>query len=201
MRKVVMARARSGVSIDKEALKIIQRFQPEALIKPTPFDIERFFECALEEFTDVTPDYRDLQPGIEGFTDSDEMESVIDRSLIEDTDPIQKRRCRATIGHEVGHAVLHVHQFRNLKATLKFIHDKNNSELRLYREDSVPTYCNPEWQAWRFAKAILMPAVTVEQSVKIYSSIRDFAKTYEVNQKFAASRLKELNLLSKIKAL
>src|SRR5882762_10119244 len=108
-RKVVMAAPKSGAAIDAHAFRLIQKYQPEALLKPQPFDVERFFENELEALTGVRADYQELRFPVHGYTDSDQMISVIATSLAED--PSKYTFFRATIAHEIGHAIQHVPEF------------------------------------------------------------------------------------------
>ena len=191
-RKVVKAAPKSGADIDLIALRLIQRYQPEALQQPQEFDIERFYENALETIAGVRPDYQDLGLPVHGYTDSDQQISVVDISLAEN--PSQRNRFRATVAHEVGHAVLHVRQFRRQKEVLRFTHDCEDVSLRMYREDEIPAYVNPEWQAWRFAKALLMPEKPFRMAHAMGMSIRQLAMTFGVSVDFARLRLRDLAL-------
>jgi Zn-dependent peptidase ImmA (M78 family) len=155
-----------------------------------PFDIERFFECDLEPLTGVRTDYRELAPGIHGYTDIDKMESVIALHLMEDDSQIRFRR--STIAHEAGHVVQHVAEFRRRKEALRFVHNADQAGLKMYRERDIPLYRNPEWQAWRFAKGLLMPAPSVRLATKLGYTWQDIPEIFDVNPAFAFSRLREL---------
>lgn len=192
-RELVLANPRSGVEIDRIALRVVKTFQPEALEEPLPFDIERFFECEMEKITGVVPDYKKLPPGIYGYTDSGTMESVISSDLMDN--PSQLFFARSTIGHETGHCLIHVSEFRVKKAILKSIHDKCHGDgLRMYRESDIPTYMNPEWQAWRFAGALLMPRTAIEIGIKHGGNERDLARWFQVNPPFLRTRLRALKI-------
>jgi predicted transcriptional regulator len=191
-RKVVKAAPTRSAEIDHLAFRIIKQYQPEALQQPQEFDIERFYENALEKFTGVRPDYQDLGLPVHGYTDSDQQISVVDTALAEN--PSQRNRFRATVAHEVGHAILHVQQFRKRKELLRFTHDCEDVSLRMYREDEIPAYVNPEWQAWRFAKAILMPEKTFRMAHATGMDLRKLAATFGVSVDFARQRLRDLRL-------
>lgn len=191
--RVPLASPRSGKKIDEIALRILKKFQPGALSKPTPFEIERFFECELEGICGVRPDYRqDLPFGIYGYTDSEEMVSVISSELMDD--PCQLRFARSTMAHETGHALIHVPEFRLKRALLRSIHNKKHVSLRLHREANVKIYMNPEWQAWRFAGAILMPADTFILGVKEGLGERGLADAFMVNPAFVRARARALRI-------
>ncbi len=193
-RCVVRASPTSGNQLDQHALGVVRRYQPSVLDEPSPFDIERFFENDLHSMTGVNFDYLPLRYDILGYTDSDEMVSVVSASLAEDAANLNL--FRATIAHEVGHAILHVSQFRRRKQVAKFVdNDEMDVGLRMYREDQIPLYENPEWQAWRFAKALLMPFSTVFRAYHLSYSVEDMSSAFGVSVKFARSRLKDLKLL------
>lgn len=188
--RIQMAEARSGARIDLAALRIVSRCQPDCLQKPISFDIIEFFEFDLEDITGVSPDYNDLPYGIFGVTDSNEKIATISKALVED--PESKNFARSTIAHECGHAVLHVEEFRRKQALLKSFQQKG--DVQLYRKQDVPTYRNPEWQAHRFAGALLMPSKTVQTAIKNGMNEMDMVEIYEVSLPFVKSRLKALNL-------
>ena len=191
-RRVVIANPRSGAKIDQIALGIIKRFQPEILNEPVPFDIESFFELDLETISGVKPYYSELPPGIYGYTDSDLKESVISSDLMDDWP--QKKFCRSTMAHEIGHVLIHVPEFRLKKALLRSIHDKKHVSLRLHREADVEVFRNPEWQAWRFAGALLMPELTFKAAVMDGLDERKLSRQFQVNPAFIRTRLRALKL-------
>lgn len=56
-------------------------------------------------------------------------------------------------------------------------------------------YRSPEWQAHRFASALLLPAKTFVKAYKKYrGNERILADIYEVNPAFVRSRIKALKL-------
>jgi Zn-dependent peptidase ImmA (M78 family) len=171
---------------------VIRAIQPNALVKAERFDIERFFDCELEGLTGVTPDYRDLEDGIYGYTDSDQLVCVISCKLAEDES--SEYFCRSTMAHEVGHALMHVEDYRIQKAILKSIHRKDH-QLRVYREKEVKIYMNPEWQAWRFAGSLLMPEPTFRMVHGQGYSDYDLSKIFGVNPAFIRSRRKALKIM------
>jgi len=192
-RRVPIANPKSGAEIDMGALRIIKKFQPEILNNPAPFNIELFFECELERICGVKSDYRsDLPTGIYGYTDSDTMESVVLSDLMDD--PTQIKFCRSTMAHETGHAIMHVSEFRRKKALLRSIHDEHHISLRLHRSANVKIFMNPEWQAWRFAGALLMPAPTFKTAVMDGLDEWSLSELFQVNRAFVRARLKALKM-------
>lgn len=191
-RRVVIANPRSGAKIDQIAIRIIKKFQPEILNEPAAFDIESFFELDLEAISDVKPYYSDLPPGIYGYTDSDLKESVISSDLMDNW--TQRKFCRSTMAHEIGHVLIHVPEFRLKKALLRSIHDKKHVSLRLHREADVEIFRNPEWQAWRFAGALLMPEPTFKTAIMDGLDEQELSRQFQVNPAFIRTRLRALKL-------
>lgn len=185
------ANPRKKIDIDNLALSIIKDVQPSALCRAERFDIERFFDCYLEEITGVKPDYRSLEDGIYGYTDSESMECVISLELAEDRS--SESFCRSTMAHESGHAVMHVRDYRIKRELLRSIHRKDH-KLRVYREQEIKIYMNPEWQAWRFAGSILMPARTFLPVCQKGYSEHELSEIFGVNPAFIRSRKKTLSI-------
>ncbi|OGC93168.1 MAG: hypothetical protein A2W25_06005 [candidate division Zixibacteria bacterium RBG_16_53_22] len=192
-RRIVIASPKSGRDLDDLALKIVKSFQPELLMELRAFDIERFFECELETITGVKIDYRTLPTGIHGYTDSGTMESVISAELMEDE--TQLFFTRSTMSHETAHALIHVPEFRRKKAILTSVHNAEHGiALRMHRESDVRIYQNPEWQAWRFAGALLMPRPALEEAIRRGNGLRDLSRLFNVNPAFIETRLRALKI-------
>jgi len=191
-RKLVAANPRKGLDIDAIALRIIKKFQPKVLIKPTHFNTEEFFEFDLEKVSGVKTDYRVLPTGIYGVTDSDKKVSIISSDLMEDSSQI--KFTRSTMAHETGHVLIHVPEFRLKKALLKSIHDDEHASLRMYRECDIPIFRNPEWQAWRFAGALLMPATTFKAAIQQGYDEYDLSDAFQVNRAFVRTRMRALKI-------
>lgn len=195
-RRLIPAEPRSNAKIESLATSIITKYQPAVLTKDEPFDIERFFDVHLEKITGVSTDYRCLENGVHGYTDSDAMECVISLELAEATVPHERYFCRSTMAHETGHAILHVRDYRRKKAILRSIHEKDH-ELRVYREQDIILYRNPEWQAFRFAGALLMPAPVFRNAVLVDTlRERELSRRFGVNPAFIRSRMKALKLMT-----
>lgn len=184
----------SGYEVDKRAYQIIRSFQPEVLTDRTIFDVERFVDLYLEGETGVDPDYSyELPEGVYGLTDSGNNRMVINADLAEDIN--NERFFRSTLAHEVGHCLLHVPFLRARKVVRVFKQLKDEEgKIRLYREEPIPIYKNPEWQAHRFAGALLMPEQPVLDLVQHGASIRDVAGHFHVNIRFVESRMRALKM-------
>ena len=103
----------------------------------------------------------------------------------------QEYFCRSTMAHETAHATYHVSDHKKAKAYMKLIHNKAHS-LKLYRVNDIKPFMNPEWQAWKFAGSLLMPAPVMRDAIKRKLSIQDISKRFGVNPAFAESRIKAL---------
>lgn len=192
---VTLVRARSAKEIDEIAFRLVVAFQPDAVKTITTFDVERFFDCELESQTGMEPVYRPLGGGgVDGYTDSAEMKCVICSDLAnygkEDT---QRRRLRATLAHEIGHCVLHVAEARQARTTLKFLHD-DSATSQMFRQEDIHAYENPEWQAWRFAGALLMPECCIRLAVGSKWSVQMMSRGFDVNPAFVKVRLDNLKI-------
>jgi len=193
LRKVVAAKPRSGNDIDGIALRIVREFQPDALENLQNFKIEEFFEFELESLVGVKSDYRNLQAGILGYIDSDSMMAVIASDLMDDQYAEYYRN--STIAHETGHAIMHVPEFKRKKAAIRSITNEDNVKLLLYRESDIPVYRNPEWQAWRFAGALLIPEPAIKQALRMKYSVQKMSDVFRVNPAFVRARMKALKLI------
>lgn len=181
----------SGQQIENYANQIVNGYQPAALHTPQPFDIERFYEIELEILTGVRGEYRECPPGIYGYTDINEMVSVVAVRLFDD--PFQLPFQRSTTAHEACHAVLHARQFRRRKQWLKFV--QNNQNLKLFRRERIEPFRDPEWQAWRMAKALLIPRPSLYTALRAGNrSVGELADLYQVNPAFVRSRLRDLRI-------
>ncbi len=76
-KQVLVASPRSGLAIDEVAYRVVADYQPEMLTEPQPFEVQRFLECELEDRTQISYDYQELQPNVHGYTDIERMECVI----------------------------------------------------------------------------------------------------------------------------
>lgn len=180
----------SREAIERRAEAILHEFQPSVLSGKEPFFIEHFVDLHLENIAHVQPDYRDLPSGIYGLTDQNEM--VIDLSLMES--PYSRPFLRSTMGHEIGHAILHVPVLRRVGRDQVFEQKTKDGEVNLYRRKDLKPYEDPEWQAWRFAAALLMPRNVIAEMCRKGSDISDIVRHFQVNRVFVERRLNQLNL-------
>ena len=128
------------------------------------------------------------------------MESVICAELADyGEDEVQRRKLRATQAHEIGHCHLHVKDSRRNRTMRKFLHDEQSS-IERYRQEDVKAYVNPEWQAWRFAGALLMPECCVRAAVDAGWTKKMMSRAFDVNPAFIDVRLHDLKVAKKVRA-
>jgi hypothetical protein len=198
---VPLVTARSGKEIDEIAFKLVEAFQPEAVGMLTWFDVERYMEFELKKRTGVEPVYRLLGEGLEGFISIEKMLCVIcEHAANHGGDDVTRRRLRATQAHEVGHCHLHVEEFLRTRATLELRHDKRHADTYLYRQDESKVCRNPEWQAWRFAGALLMPEPCLRRAVDCKWTLQTMSRAFDVNPSFVEVRLRDLRITKRVKA-
>jgi len=185
--------AMSGKDIDQIALGLIRRYQPDVVKPGKAFDIHRFFDTKLEDLTQVTPIYSNELPyEIHGMTDSANKQVIIQEDLANDI--FSEKFFRSTLAHETGHCILHVPQLQRINRTQVFKQAKNEDGIKLYRKDNIPLYRNPEWQAWRFAGALLMPEIALRMMLNAGAGLSEVADNFDVNIPFLKARLKALKI-------
>lgn len=184
----------SGKQIDALATKLIRSHQPAVLEGTKAFDVHRFVDTKLEDLTEVTPIYSNELPfEIYGLTDSANKQVIIQEDLANDASSVNF--FRSTLAHEAGHCFMHVPQLQKLNRTQIFKQAKSDDSIHLYRKDgSIPIYRNPEWQAWRFAGALLMPEAPLRAMLNGGASLFDIADHFEVNFPFLKARLNALKI-------
>jgi Zn-dependent peptidase ImmA (M78 family) len=180
-------------SIEYRADELLKIVQPNATYSPSQIDVEYIFDNYLQTIGFKTG-YIDLShKNAEGYTNAVEKEIFVDKKLLNDASihKHMERRLRSTVAHEIGHALLHV----PLMPTYISIQQKGGEFMR-DREDLKP-YEDPEWQAWHFANCLIMPAAMVRtvayESMK-YEVISNVARVFNVNEAFARTRLRKLNI-------
>lgn len=193
--------ARKGVEIDEIAFALVEAFQPNAVKMLTKFEVEQFFEFELKKQTGVKPMYRPLGEGLEGFLNVEAMECVICASAAEyGENGVKRRKFRATQAHEIGHCHLHVQELRRTRAVMELRHDRRHADLGLHKQEEMKVFRNPEWQAWRFAGALLMPGICVHRAVDCGWTLQTMSRAFDVNPAFVEVRLHDLKITKHVKA-
>jgi hypothetical protein len=183
----------SGKQIDSIATSLIRAYQPEVLRGNEAFDVHRYVDTRLEDLTGVTPVYSNELPfEIYGLTDSANKQVLFQEDLANDNS--SENFFRSTLAHETGHCVLHVPQLQKRNRIQVFQQRKGDDTIKLYRKDDVPIYRNPEWQAWRFAGALLMPERPLVAMLRDDASLYEIADHFEVNMPFLKARLNALKI-------
>ncbi len=100
-------------------------------------------------------------------------------------------RARATLAHELGHAILHVPILRR-RMSLPNAETLLNRKMR---RDEIPPYRDPEWQAWAFAGNFLAPRAAILASGE--NTVQALADRFEVSGSMMRSHLKRLKLLGR----
>lgn len=195
MAQVQRVRPRKAVEIEAAAESLIRRFQPKVLEELLRFDVERFFEDELEADTGIRAGGRELPKGMDGVTDAANMHSYIADHLYSYKDRVEKhRRLRSTIAHELGHCYLHVQDSRNNTNYLNRFENSGSDNVEMFDESDLAVYENPEWQAWRFASALLMPEKCFRRAFEVNWKKRMILNTFEVNPSFMAVRMRQLGI-------
>jgi hypothetical protein len=192
--KVPVVPGLSRREIEARAVTLLRKFQPEAFEGKCPADIEMIFEIYIRERYRIKTGYTDLSSlgqGVLGYTDAAKKISYVDKTLIDANDLPTVRRCRATVGHESGHCLYHVSVLNFFKSSSLIGNDEG-----FYRRKrtEIKAYLDPEWQAWEFARAYLMPRHLIVNYYDRGYSVRDMAECFNVNPAFIEVRLKTLKI-------
>ena len=172
MTQIQKVKPRKIVDIELEAENLLHMFQPEVMKRVGIFDVEHFFEFELQADTQIEPVCDDLPSGIDGYTDSLRMKSFISKDLWEcGADIVQRRRLRSTMAHEIGHCYLHVPDARRDREMQQVFGNDHASPFELYDPDDLRAFEDPEWQAWRFASALLMPQDCFRRAVRDWGAV------------------------------
>lgn len=171
--------------ISKIGEEFVKDFQPEAITRPQPVDVEAF----LELYLGMNIDYQYLSHngvylGMTVFNDTDKViifsdetqraeylrakagTVIIDRRLLAEQ---QKHRLRFTFGHECGHGIFHAQYFqanaRRIQGRYHYVPIVQCRTDTMSRRASVTRWTDKDWMEWQancFASALLMPASAVK---------------------------------------
>lgn len=182
------------VTIEKFAQKVLKDFCPESLDGLLPLDIEQMFEQYVPKKFGVATGYEEMLPGIHGYTDPNKLVSKVSSDLLDAEDVPTIRFGRSTIGHEIGHVMLHAKQFNRKNADLRFLHDNNHLKPLLFRQEELRPFENPEWQAWEFCKSLFLPAPLMYKAVEDKLEVKEISDIVNLNPAFVQVRLRNLGL-------
>ena len=150
----------SNRTIEAEADILLQHYAKECepILRP-PVPIDEIPETLLK----VSLDFDDLgkllgRPNVIGATWFDRREIFIDQSLDPTEHPEKCGRYRFTVGHEIGHWILHRRHVPDRANQIHLFGEQEREPSVICRDgDSVPA----EVQANRFASCLLMPRAFV----------------------------------------
>jgi len=180
--------------IEVFSMALLREVQPDIFIQEIPVEIDAIYEIYIPAEYEIQTGYTDLSrlgSEVLGYTDATMRRSLVDRSLIDSDDIVLLRRGRATIGHESGHCLHHVNVLNYFQSLLA------DEGLKLNRTErsTLKAYEDPEWQAWEFARACLMPRILVTKYFEKGYSLYDMAEIFDVNRAFMEVRLRKLGFI------
>ena len=179
--------------LNELALNIIKHYQPGILNGMEPFNLDGFIEV-VEDFMKIDFDFTsELPAGIDGCTSTIDNKVLIRAELVDD--PSNERYARSTIAHEMGHVILHMPLLRELSKDITFGQKKEEQGLNLYSRKVLKPYKDPEWQAWEFAGALLMPEPAIQAMINKGMSPSQMAGIFNVNTVFMKLRMRNLKMI------
>jgi len=168
---------------------------PEVLTTPGPVDFLRLVDRDLQKFgIFVYPVHADRLQDRLAYTDAagtGDINILLSFDLWNDLEQGGRRanRARATVAHELSHAILHVPVLRRRAA-------HPHAELllsRRTRRSEIQAFEDPEWQAWALAGCILAPRKTLDLIAS--PSIEQAAIIYGISEGMLRSHLKRIGML------
>jgi hypothetical protein len=183
-------RGYSGIQVDQVAYRVLEKFHPEVLDGDAGLNVEKFLDESLEDACGLTFNVTEsLPPGVLGCTDGKCLR--VSASLAEAKE--KHDLYVSTLAHEAGHAFLHSKILKDAAHGQRF-EEQEHQSIRLYREQGR-LWENPEWQAWRFAGALLMPAEPLLKRIRAGQTVGRVASFYGVSQSFVMARLRALKAI------
>ena len=224
----------SREQIEGIAEKHLYAFRPEYLQFPQPVDVDKF----AVEYLHLRQDYQYLSSngiylGMYVFDDTDRLAVydekknearyisekadtiIIDKSLLEKG---QEGRYRFTMGHEIGHGILHRMSDDPYDKYVKLYYEDNdvhvfrcNFSYREFEHKPREKWTQLDWQEWQadaFSSALLMPETAIRNVIAGYGSrfskmareeiAIDVARTFDVTVTAARVRLESLGVIKPI---
>ncbi|HKN02073.1 MAG TPA: ImmA/IrrE family metallo-endopeptidase [Candidatus Binataceae bacterium] len=172
---------------------VVRQFQPTALAAPEPICVREWIDRLLPPFgIHVMPaSYEELGDRVAATCAAGDSESeILVSPWIFDNlaDEERPHFARATVIHELAHAILHVPVLRG-----RSIGSPDSAAPARVERSEIPESSDPEWQAWALAGAILMPRRTIAMLAD--TSARSIGDAFFVSEKFAEVRLERLAAL------
>lgn len=183
----------STAQLERIAELVLEELCPAALQRPTRLDLAHLVDYELPRLgiyvSPATP--AELQDR-EAATDpsgNGPIEILLGEDHWENLPRNDRRanRARSTVGHELGHAIIHVPVIRRYR---NHVH----AELLLarHRRKDIVTYEDPEWQAWTLGTSILAPRRTLEMLPG--RTLSELSETYGVSDVLLAAHLRRLKM-------
>lgn len=170
---------------------MVRDFQPAALKTPQPLNLVEMLDPYLFLKTDFGLDITaELNPSEEAATNFTKRVIELSPGVWEHLCAGQNR-ARFTAAHEICHVFFHRKQLGELTM------DAIDTSIRLYRDERVEPFRNPEWQANTGASFLLMPSPGFEELVTRLqaqresrsSILKNISTTYRVSIDAARIRL------------
>jgi len=174
---------------------ILEEISPDSLAAPTPFDALHLLERVLPDLgVHILPGEEGELRGCEAFTDpagTGDIEILVCEDMWDDLldGGRPANRPRATIAHEISHAVLHVPILR------RRIRESSGIESLIFarkRRGEIKPYRDPEWQAWALAGCLLAPRKTL--MMLNGCSVEQVAERYKISVGMLKNHLKRLKI-------
>ena len=194
MAKEIVVPGTSKKKIEEHAVSLLREFQPSTIKEPEPINVEFLYEVIVPRRYGISTGYSsELAPGILGITDASLKVSYVNSSLSDWEDAPTRRLFRSTVAHEIKHCISHVQALNLFKSICK-----GDADEVLYRREKkdIKAYEDPEWQAYFFAGALLMPRYHILRLHEGGCLIPDIADIFDVNPAFVRWRLRKLGALN-----
>lgn len=98
-----------------------------------------------------------------------------------------RNRAITTLAHELGHAVLHRRELRALAGCDRSAVEASRA---LHRRRELKAFYDPEWQAWAFAGAVLMPRPALRRMSG--ATISEIASEFRVSTSMVRTHVKRI---------
>jgi len=194
--KVPVVPPMGRVTIERKTTAFLGANFSKAITEASPVDIEYLFELLLPKYIKgLRTGYFDLSflgPGVMGYTSANKKVCLVDKLLFDlatrlDAKKSDIRRFRATVSHEVSHAICH-YPYLNFFESFN-VNAGSIGLMRIEKRKDIPAYKDPEWQAWEMAGSLLMPKTRVIQDINLGRDKYEIADIYNVNPAFAQQRI------------
>jgi hypothetical protein len=179
-------------AIEELARCFLEQLAPEVLVSPQPLDVLHLVDERLPKFgIHVCPASREELGDRDGATDPSGTGEVLILVSEEvwnnlELEGAKSFYARSTVCHEVGHAIIHVPALRRRLLMTNVLARTKRSNLKAYED--------PEWQAWTFSGAILMPTVALDILVRQFGGLTPtlLSQTFDVSEAMASRHLARL---------